>query len=213
MASPVELPDLPIASVANDADTTLLRQGLTDYQCTVQKIRNINVAGLPPITNGFADASDLLLINRTTNFNIRFSQIGFVRGTKMWFYQASAPTDWSIIPNTGDRLLAVATPIIGASAAVPYSGTFGGSQSGNWQQSGAILNINQIPNHTHFVNLATGGTAAALAKAASTPSSSGTTQTTGIFGTSNPDGVSQAHDHGNLWRPLANVGILCNKDA
>ena len=50
MSSPVEMPDLPPATIANDDDETVLRQGMTDYRCAVGLLRSINVQGLSPLS-------------------------------------------------------------------------------------------------------------------------------------------------------------------
>lgn len=223
MSSPVELSDLPVASSALNGDLVLLRKGLTDYQCAVSLIRNINVASLSSLPGGTSQSTDLFLISRTIsgtpqNFQIPFTQVGFPKGTRMWFWMGAPPLGWSIINNTGDRLLAVASQDAG------YSGGGGSSQTGTWQQTATALTVKQIPNHQHFMR---GG------------SPSDNSNNKFMEGARNPTGVSpaysnvaclgivggegdvpghdafggcQTHNHGDSWRPLANVGVLGNKD-
>ena len=62
-------------------------------------------------------------------------------GTRMVFYQPSAPTGWTKVVSVNDRVLRV---VSGA----------GGSTGGNWQISGVTiggttLTVNQMPAHTH----------------------------------------------------------------
>lgn len=211
MSSPVELSDLPVATIADNADVTLLRKGLTDYQCAVSLIRNIDIASLTPLSS--AVASDVLMIQRaSSNYSIRFDQIGVVKGTKTWFWQASAPLGWSIVPNTGDRLLAV------ADGSTNYDTGAGGTQKGTWQQGdvdgipGNGLTIQQIPDHTHqyYFGETQSNSNANFAHGAVTSTGRQAT-TSGINQKTNP-GACAPHNHGSVWRPLANVGIICNKD-
>lgn len=205
MSSPVVLSDLPVAGSADNADLMLLRKGLTDYQVSVALVRQIDISSLSPIPGGFAASTDLFMISRTIggnpqNFQIQFSQVGFSKGTRAWFWQAVAPVGWSIVPNTADRLLAVA----------PYfAATQGGQQSGTWQQNNHTLTIAEIPSHTHRVpsgkeSAGSSGNPQYARRARDLDNDSViTTESTG---------GGQGHNHGNVWRPLANAGIICNKD-
>jgi len=226
--SPLELSDLPVATSAADNDVTLLRKGLTDYQCAVRLIRQINIAALNSLPGGAAVATDLLIISRNisgnpSNFQIQFSQVGFVKGTRMWFYQPDKPIGWSIVPNTGDKLIAC------QDTSTNYNGVASaGSQGGQWLQKdvdgvdGKGLNLNQIPNHYHGVGASLGSLdfgQSANARYGNTNTASFLSK--GITGattspTANPtwnEGSCGPHNHGDSWRPLANVGIVCNKDS
>ncbi len=220
MASPVQLSDLPVATVADDNDTMLIRKSLTDYQIAVLAIRQINIGGFSPIPAGFANPTDLLMISRSNvNYNIRFNQIGFIKGTRMWFWQLNAPSGWSIIADTGDRLLGV------SDGTHQYSATAAGSFGGDWQQTDTVLNIQQIPAHTHTALFGTHAGDGLIGFCATDSSSLRTgnnkTCSTGGQGSTrssstNPPNFSNpatlGHNHGNTWRPLANIGIICNKD-
>ena len=218
--STVDMSGLPVATIANNSDVVLLRSGLTDYQCAVSLIRNINVESLSPIPFGSGDATDKFLLSRVvggvpSNFNIRFSQVSFPKGTRMWFYNSVAPTSWSIVPNTGDQLLAVK----GGS-----SYTSAGASQGTWQQTSVALTIQQIPNHQHFTRTGNNqsNSNANYLFAAKNPGGTdplyNSTTSLGIIGgegdspTHDNYGQCQTHNHGDTWRPLANVGIICNKD-
>jgi len=139
----------------------------------------------------------------------------FISGMRMWFGQNTAPTGWTIDATAADGLLAVK----GGSAA--YN-TTGGSRAGTWTQPNHnhptgdhSLIIAELPSHYHTYTygapqvLAIGGgsTYYAVSLQAGTATSS--------VGSGTP------HNHGNTgnsatantWRPLANVGIVCIKDA
>ncbi len=224
MASPVELSDLPIASSASNSDLLLLRKGLTDYQCAVGLIRNINVAALSSLPGGTSQSTDLFLISRTIsgtpqNFQIPFYQVSFPKGTRMWFWQGLPPTGWSIINGTGDRLLAVASQDAG------YDSGGGGSQTGTWQQrdvggvAGQGLTVAQMPLHGHQIkvraNAGSNPTGVASGSSGSFTTIGSATANDPIQMTGSNAGVgatSSPHNHGNNWRPLANVGVLGNKD-
>lgn len=224
MASPVELSDLPMTTSPVNGDLMLVRKGLTDYQTTVGAIRNINVNALGSLPNGTPDATDAFLINRNiagtpTNFQIPFFQVGFLKSTKMWFWQGAPPVGWSIINGTGDRLLAVASNDAG------YSGGGGGAVSGTWQQTGTVLTVLQIPNHQHFMrggsnsdnnnNIFMEGarTPSGVTPAYSSQACLGIVGGKGDVPSHDAFNGCDPHNHGSVWRPLANVGVLGNKDS
>jgi hypothetical protein len=228
MASPVELSDLPNSSTASNSDLMLLRKGLTDYKCAVSIIRNVDVSAMSPLPGGTAASTDLFMINRIvggnpTNYQIPFSNVSFPKSTKMWFYNSVVPTGWSAIPNTGDRLLAVADSVNNYDSGGP------GSQKGTWQQDGVTLSIQQMPNHRHWGRWgqSQSNSSATYLYGAKDPNSSGDPKfggdalkgpVLGVVGgqgdnaAHSDDGACLPHNHGNNWRPLANVGILGNKD-
>lgn len=202
MSSPVQLSDLPAASVADDADLALIRKdNTTDYKTTVAILRKINIAGLTAIPTP-AQPTDKMMISQTgTVYRIDFGSVGFTQGTKMWFYQNSEPVSpayWQIVPNTGDTLLGV-----------KGGGTYstGGVTAGTWQQVDHTLTVDEIPAHTHTVACYfaitnffqnTGKSAVGGGNASSNATSSSV-------------GGGQGHNHGNAWRPLASVGLICQK--
>jgi len=205
---PVQMSDLPDgnSSLANDASAVvLMRSGLTDYKCAVSIIRQINLFILAQ-TNPIP--SDLMLISRgsasnPSNLAVTFSQVGFPAGTRMWFYQ-NPPPNWQIVQGTGNSLCAVADQ-----SPAPYGGYNGngaGVNTGTWQQTDTILTVDQIPSHTHGVR-----------GSRDTISSQNTNYARyGDPGSSHigPDIISRStggslgHNHGNTWRPMANVGTI-----
>lgn len=210
MSSPINLSNLPSASLSQSNDNSailLMRVGLTDYQVAVDIIRNINLQDLDPLPNGTPLTTDLMMVNRIysgvpTNFQVTFGSVGFPVGTQMWFYDTMPPTpNWNLVPNTGNSLLACADQ--SAAPYGTYNGSSGGSNTGSWQQSPAILTIAQIPSHSHAVNFVR-----------TVQRSNGSQNTWGL---SNPafdaqvtqnTGGGGPHDHGNTWRPMANVGVI-----
>lgn len=205
MASPVVLSDLPIATNLLSTDVTLVRSGFTDYQAAISLVRNIDLSVFPPLPNGAPIATDLMLVSRIysgsqSNFQVSFSQVGLQQGTKAWFFQAVAPINWTIIPNTGDSLLAV------SDGSNNYAGLSGGvSNAGTWQQTGTAISIEQMPPHNHtLVNSPDSFSSNSNVYRSGAPTNNKNFQTT-------TTGSGQPHDHGNVWRPLANIGIICNK--
>lgn len=206
--SPLVLSDLPVASSAVDGDLMLLRKGLTDYQINVSLVRAINLSVYSSL--GFAVNNDLMLIQRgASTFNIRFNQVGLVKGVRIWFYLGAAPLGWAVVPNTGDRLLASATIV----PAVKYgNGLAGlnipaGSQGGTWQQLDHVLTIDEMPSHNHTFKVQSSPTGGNTSEV-----SAGKNSNVGTKTTTNTGG-GQGHNHGSSWRPLANVGIICEKSA
>lgn len=205
----VQIPDLPVASVADDGDTTIIRQGLTDKQVTIDKVRTIDISLFPTLPNGSAVASDLFMIRRAgSNYQIRFDQVGFPAGTLCWFYQNVAPDGWVPINFLGDCVLALRGGLYGPA---------GNTVAGTWQQSNATLTLDQIPNHTHNIICGKDTDNSGITHVKGTknenPSPRPRAPTEGMTGTSNAIGTSQPHNHGASWRPLAVVGILCQKQA
>ncbi len=217
--TPLELSDLPVASVAVDGDLMLLRKGLTDYQINVTAIRAINLSVYPSLAS--AVGNDIMLIQRTSStYSIRFDQVGLLKGARIWFYLGSAPSGWAIVPNTGDRLLAVTS----GSGVNRYNNASAGTQSGSWQQEGVGggnpgggLNINQIPNHYHQVNASSDNTSSNVnfCRSGKSDHNIGTFSSSGVIGSTNDLSTNAClpHNHGNSWRPSANIGIICEKSS
>jgi len=212
MSSPVQLSDLPVASVANDSDVVLLRSGLTDYQCAISLIREINISNLSQLQGGTPLQSDLILIGRKVgsnygNFQTTFGSVGFPVGTRMWFYNSLPPApNWELVPNTGNSLCACADQSMAPYG--QYNAQNGGVNTGSWQQSDAFLTINQIPSHTHGLILFSSGSSGQLTSRISSTLNSGSMNVnTGATG-GGSGGGSNGHNHGNSWRPMANVGVI-----
>ena len=160
-------------------------------------------------------------------------------GTRMIFYQASAPTGWTKVTTVNDRVLRV------------VSGD-GGGTGGNWQISGITvdghtLTINEIPGHTHgkgtlvtstggsHTHLLQWGSAGEIQQSSPGPAA-GTSATDRLFtegarnvrtasagnhshslsGETGSTGGGGSHSHsltiGNRWRPAYADVIICSKD-
>lgn len=160
-------------------------------------------------------------------------------GTKMWFYQNTAPTGWTIDATPADAVLAVK----GGSNA--YN-TTGGTQAGSWTHIHAGgSHTHTGPSHTHKVGLGrrSDGAAAMYVDANYFPPSTfstnvanGSLHLSGSIinsGSYYEQGVTTAAGTGNTgsggtvdtasaktstgdspgsWRPLAQIGIICTKD-
>lgn len=224
MSSPVNMASLAPATitVVNDPSAqVLLRSGLTDYRAAVNLIRSINLT-VPPYTPlASAVANDLMFIQRGSgNFSIMFNQVGLLKGTRMWFY-STAPVGWRTVPGTGDKILACSDDTLGN--IVNYNGiTTAGFQGGSWQQTNWALTIDQIPAHKHGVFIYQASSSAANDIAGSGknfdngPTGTEPSNFTGGAGSTtasstSPAGATNGHNHGNTWRPLANVGSICEK--
>lgn len=189
--------------MVNDSDVMLVRQGLTDFQAEVSKVRAIDISAYSALID--PQPTDLFMVQRaSTTYSMRFDKVGFVAGTRLWFHQNTAPSGWQIVPGLGDRLLAVA-------GGTTYS--TGGTAAGTWQQPGAELTINQIPNHTHHFWFGSDQSNEKSVYAHGARNQRPRQQITlGVDGSNRPlNGTGESHNHGNTYRPLANVGIICQK--
>jgi hypothetical protein len=210
MGSPVEIPDLPVASIANDADQTILRQGMTDYSVTMGLIRNINIQNLNSLP-GYALPTDYFLASRLvlgtpTNFKISFQRIGIPNQSTMYFYMNSGDItatlpNWAIVPGTGDCLLACG----GGSV---Y--TSGSNVLGTWSQPAFSVSLANMPAHTHNINTyktSVGGLSSTYAMAANTTVGNQSTGPNMIQSVGNGTPIQLV----NTWRPLAAVGYIARK--
>jgi hypothetical protein len=202
MSSPVNMASLSPATLAEVNDSSaevLLRSSLTDYRASVNLIRNLNLSIYTPLSS--AVSNDLMVIQRgSVNYSIQFNQVGFLKGTKMWFY-GTAPSGWQIVTGTGNAVCACAD----GTTPGQYSGINPGFQGGTWTQSNATLTIDQIPAHSHAVTIyPTLSTVSDLKLGSGKNTSIGTSQTSTVGG-------GQPHNHGSSWRPFANVGSICIK--
>jgi len=237
MSSPIDLSGLPVATSLSPSDIMLVRKGLTDYQIAVSVVQSINITSsvLQPLPTGSALQNDLMLISRGgQNYNIRFNQVGLMKGTKCWFYQAAAPLGWTIVTGLGDRLLAVAEKNPPGKADKPYSAKYPGSSGGTWTQEGVNggtpgdgLSLKQIPNHNHFAKFGSNQSnsknqyihgAQSTADVEEFGIQPKVNPIRGMVGgkgdnaTHDNYGQCDPHNHGKTWRPLANVGMICSKD-
>jgi len=196
----IQIQNLPSASSPlNGGAYAIIKDGLQDKKATITQLREIDVSAFTNMASTPV-ASDLMIVGRgSSTFKTLFSNVGFVTGVTSWFYQAVAPSGWAIIPGLSDCLLAVQ----GGSVYVnPGSGANGG-----WMQTSHVLTVNEIPAHTHNVRgrgaqEASGNKVRGYQPGDSSPDYIWPTQAAG---------GGQGHNHGDTWRPLAAVGIVCRK--
>lgn len=144
----------------------------------------------------------------------------FPAGTKMYFYQDSAPTGWTYDSAVTDRCLGVK----GGSAAYNVAG---GNQAGAWTHTHGVgshthtysgtpsVTVNSESAHTHTVSqnlygLGTGDTSVDTGATTGVGSSHTHTATSSVSGTTG--GGSGTSDANTTFRPYAAVGIIATKD-
>lgn len=221
---PITIPELdPAAPIDPLNDLVLLRQGLNDRKATVQQIGSIRLETYPSLPNPII-STDRILVGRNNgigydNYLATPQSLGFLINTTSWFYQNTAPLGWEIVPNTGDKILACMLP---SGASYQYN-SFG--EDGSWQQQDHSLTIEQIPAHSHYIpysNASGSGQEAGSFRAGlnrvqenfTLSYTTGGTDSTQRSTNSPPSynlPPTVGHNHGNQWRPLANVGIICRK--
>lgn len=150
MGSPIQIPDLPPASIANNADQLVMRQGLTDYRVTVGLIRNINISTFTSLPTPLQSGDYFMATRSGQTYRVNQTKMNMPYGTAMWFYMTVSNINlilpgWAIVPNTGDSLLAV-----GAGGSI-YNAN--GSVQGTWQQPFFSIRIDQIPAHSHYIGI------------------------------------------------------------
>lgn len=192
----VQISGLPTATSVADTDFLIVRQGLVDRKAQVNLVKALKIADFSLLS--IAQQDDVMVIARgTSNYKIEFKNVGLLSGTVCWFYQSSAPMGWTPVANTNDCLLAVKST----------SGTYtnAGTIQGTWLQPGHTLTIDEIPPHTHGIRVysADGGGQAVRSNNPTGQSNLIQSQSTG---------GGQSHTHGDTWRPLSAVGLLCRKD-
>lgn len=218
MLPPVTIPELdPATLIDYDNDQVLLRQGLNDRRATLDQINNFRLQNFPSLPSAIVE-SDVILVGRNdgvggyNNFLADPRRLGFLTGVSMYFYcdTDQAPLYWVNRPELGNRVLAVkanASASGGASGGTNSAYTNWGLQ-GNWTLPPHTLTLSQIPAHRHaLVNQQNkSGTLAANVIAGTQPSSHKNQAFTEQAGGGN------AHNHGNTFRPLAAVGLICTKN-
>lgn len=137
----------------------------------------------------------------------------FPSGTKLLFYQNTAPTGWTIDTTLNDKLVYITR---GSGA----GGQTGGQihTTGSWTISGFsgnsdyyTLTTNDIPSHAHTYDLAAGGGGTVAIP------TSGTGHTESYITSYAGGGAGHRHaisslTHDGAWRPAAYNCIICSKD-
>lgn len=236
MLPPITIPELaPAGPIDFNQDELLLRQGLTDKRVTAGQLTNLRLEAFSPLNSAII-SSDVILVGRNDgggnyiNYRATPQSLGFLVDnggypTVMWFFMQVAPLGWTVVPTTGDKVLATALP-----GGQSYQYTTPGFQ-GTWQQENTSLTITQIPSHSHYMD--TGifspiGQSTSSSKVANAQNAAihtryvpsfptggnGSTQQTSSGNNLAPNNslpAADGHNHGSTWRPAAAVGIICQK--
>jgi len=215
-------------TAAKNSHTHTLSTGATDVAA------NVGTLELPASTTISAfgatlidDASAAIALG-TLGLTATAAQLNSIN--KIWTYQNTAPSGWSIVASTSDALLACK----GGSNA--YN-TTGGQQIGTWTQpnhthtgpshthtgGSHALTVAELAAHTHTVTHPTGrggegGTSNGLTEPGSTGTNTVTSSSTGS-GTAHSHGATGAEGTGATgakataitYRPLANLGIIIER--
>jgi hypothetical protein len=124
----------------------------------------------------------------------------FPAGTKMVFYQDTAPTGWTIENTLDDKLLFITK---GSAAGGQKGG--GAHSTGTWTQPSHTLTEAEIPSHRHALMNST-NTHDEMWGAGQAGDNAGSPQYSGYTG------GGGAHYHGTTWRPAAYCAIIASKD-
>jgi len=152
-----------------------------------------------------------------------FDSMFLSNGTKGVFYQAAAPTYWSIVGSVGDRFLGISDPSASGGYSDGDPGTLRGTRYSIAHQHSTgshYLTTAQIPAHSHTVTRDTGGNGTYdvywmntnyghIIMLDDVP-----TQSTGSNDSHNHGYLtdSSSLDMDSTWYPKVIVSIICNKD-
>ena len=120
----------------------------------------------------------------------------FSSGRKVWIYENTAPTGWSIV-STVDN-------IIGIKGGTEAYNVSGGNTAGTWTQPDHTLTTAEMASHQHGAYWGSSGSNSAYYQLSGSSTGLNTTFTTAIGG-------GGAHNHGTTYRPAACVGIVISK--
>lgn len=209
---PIVLSDLDPAGPVDPAnDLLLIRQGLADKKITAGNIVNPALGILDPLPSNIV-ASDVFLIGRSDglgaygNYITPAFNVTLPSGTRCWFHNSVAPLGWTIDNGFGDRVLAVS----GTGGLNQYQ-VPGGSAAGDWQQYNHNLTVSQLPPHSHRVP--SGKSSSGRSNNPSYARRASDLDLDDVITTDTGNGLlGQGHNHGDLWRPAAAVGILAKKN-
>ena len=173
-----------------------------------------NIDSLSDILGGLAFATDYHEF--VTNSGAAWIRRGaFPAGTKCLFYQANAPTGWTI-----DTTAAYDDKVVILTKGSANGGTAGGSavSGSTWTISGLSHNhrhgMTEVPKHRHTLSInSTGsGPAGTDLRGASTPSNTENSSSEGGGSTVYTDYKSPTIACAGTWRPAGKKFIVCTKD-
>ena len=161
--------------------------------------RTITLSGNPTLADWFDQSV------KTTS-SPTFLGISFIPpGTKMLFYQDTAPTGWTIQNTLDDKVVFVTK----GSAAGGQTG--GGVHStGTWTQPYHTHTYTTVITHTHSYSTKPFTGSYGAGTGAGVTSTGSTARTTGSTGSSS--GTTANGATANTWRPAAYCCIICAKD-
>lgn len=186
------------SSPINSSAYMIIKDGVQDKKATVSQVREIDISAFSPKAS--PAVTDLVMIGTgSSTYKATFDQVSFPANTYMWFYQASAPSNWAHVTTLTDCLIGVSG---GSTYTTPGSGT-----NGTWLTADHTLTVSEIPSHNHNINVSKNSLN-------SFPSISnpraGKSDVAGLSST-DFEGGGQGHNHGDTWRPKAAIGIIARK--
>lgn len=146
-------------------------------------------------------ATDENIIYRDTGTDISsMTAIPIPSTTKMYFYENTAPTGWTIDGAVADKVLAV------KGGAQAYNAA-GGTMAGTWTNPSHTLTAAQTPSHRHTAGHCTATQDEMYGCGGFAGTGTGAVSYTGYIGSGG------GHSHGSTtFRPYAALGIIATKD-
>ena len=137
----------------------------------------------------------------------------FAAGTKLVFYQASAPTGWTKVTSHNDKALRVVSGSGGGSGgSTSFSSAFTHSHSDSFSVNNHTLTISQIPSHTHYSGWKTGSGDGSAGQYATLHEGSASVQTGSAgSGAAHNHGLSGSVSSATISPQYVDV-IICSKD-
>lgn len=133
--------------------STVLTANITDANVTTAKIADSNVT-TAKIADGNVTAAKLA------------SGVALASGTRALFHQTAAPVGWVKDTTINDKTLRVVSGSVSSGGSTPFSAIFASRSTNSHVVTGTVgstvLDITQIPSHSHYVASPGGGTNGAL---------------------------------------------------
>lgn len=208
MSTSISISALPVIGLPLQAtDNIIISRGANqDYRTTMQAVWTIATTAFPTATT--VQATDLVMIwSGGSPFMTTFNNVGFITGTTMWFYSASAPSGWQVVSVAGDAMLGVMSNASGdvfTAGGTTQNNSGGGDGSGQftWKMTSA-----QIPEHQHGINSVPPGDIAGA------PNYSVVSAKSSAFRVISP--ITTTFQIGSstwgTWRPVTAIGVLASK--
>lgn len=199
-----QLPQAPLPLLGSDA--LIISRGTNqEYKATMLSVWTINTSVFPVAASILA--TDQMMIWRDSNpYIVNFSDVGFIAGTAMWFYSASAPAGWQVIAIPGDAMLGI---VNSAGSAAGNSFLSGGSVLSNPSTGVGSWNMlaTQLPPHDHYVPNVKSETGANINGGFEFfGSRKGRNDTN-----SKTSGITAGTTAYGSWRPVTAIGVVAQK--